>query len=135
MSIFSDVNYKELLEKLDLEDKILHNLLDKHFRESNSRSENIELCNMGSFLISLDLKAEIIKESWQPQQIFKLIQQAGEIEEKEMYRTFNMGIGMTLVIDKDDKDQILSELEELGEDACLIGEIKAGIEGSSLEIK
>ena len=82
-----------------------------------------------------DLKAEIIKESWQPQQIFELIQQAGEIEEREMYRTFNMGIGMTLVVDKNDKDQILNELEKMGEEACLIGEIKAGAGDTSLEIK
>jgi len=81
------------------------------------------------------LKAEIKKDSWQPQIIFKLIQQAGEIAEKEMYRTFNMGIGMTLVIDKADKDKILKELAEMGEEACLIGEIKAGAADTSLEIK
>lgn len=81
------------------------------------------------------LKAEIKKVSWQPQKIFKLIQQAGEIEEREMYRTFNMGIGMTLVIDKNDKEKILKELTEMGEEAYLIGEIKAGAQDTSLEIK
>ena len=82
-----------------------------------------------------DLRAEIQKNSWQPQQIFKLIQEAGEIAEKEMYRTFNMGIGMTLVINKEDKDKILGELKKMGEEACLIGEIKAGAGDPSLEIK
>ena len=81
------------------------------------------------------LKAEIKKKSWQPQQIFKLIQQAGEVEEREMYRTFNMGIGMTLVIDKDDKEKTLKKIDEMGEEACLIGEIKAGAGDTSLEIK
>lgn len=81
------------------------------------------------------LTAEIKKESWQPQQIFKLIQEAGEIADEEMYRTFNMGIGMTLVIDKNDKEQVLSKLEEMGEKACLIGKIKAGAGDMSLEIK
>ena len=80
------------------------------------------------------LKAEIQKNSWQPQKIFELIQEAGEIAEPEMYRTFNMGIGMTLVINKEDKSQILSELKEMGEEACLIGEIKAGTGDASLEI-
>ncbi|MFW5809275.1 MAG: phosphoribosylformylglycinamidine cyclo-ligase [Halanaerobium sp.] len=81
------------------------------------------------------LKAKIDKNSWEPQRIFKLIQEAGEIAEKEMYRTFNMGIGMTLVIDKDDQEQIFGELEKMGEEACLIGEIKAGVGDPSLEIK
>ena len=81
------------------------------------------------------LRAEIQKDSWQPQKIFELIQEAGEIAEREMYRTFNMGIGMTLVINKEDKEKILGELEEMGEEACLIGEIKAGAEDPSLEIK
>ncbi|RCW50764.1 MULTISPECIES: phosphoribosylformylglycinamidine cyclo-ligase [unclassified Halanaerobium] len=80
------------------------------------------------------LKAEIKKRSWQPPKIFKLIQQAGEIEEKEMYRTFNMGIGMCLVIKSEGKDCILDQLEEMGEEACLIGEIKAGAGDPSLEI-
>lgn len=86
-------------------------------------------------ILPADLKAEIKKESWQPQKIFKLIQEAGEIAEREMYRTFNMGIGMTLVINKEDKEKILAELEEMGGEACLIGEIKAGAGDSSLEIK
>jgi len=81
------------------------------------------------------LKAEINKESWQPQQIFKLIQDAGEIAEREMYRTFNMGIGMCLIINKEDKTKILQELELMGEKACLIGKIKAGAGDTSLEIK
>jgi phosphoribosylformylglycinamidine cyclo-ligase len=81
------------------------------------------------------LKAEIKKDSWQPQNIFELIQEAGEIAEEEMYRTFNMGIGMCLVINKDDKTQILKELDLMGEKACLIGKIKAGAQATSLEIK
>ena len=81
------------------------------------------------------LKAKIDKKSWQRQQIFKLIQKTGKIEEKEMYRTFNMGIGMCLVIDKENKDDILNKLDEMGEEARLIGEIKAGAKDSSLEIR
>jgi len=86
-------------------------------------------------IIPEGLKAEIKKRSWQPSKIFKLIQQAGEIEEREMYRTFNMGIGMCLVIRSEDKDCILDQLEEMGEEACLIGKIKEGSKDTSLEIK
>lgn len=81
------------------------------------------------------LKAEIKKDSWQPQPIFKLIQKLGEIEEQEMYRTFNMGIGMTLIIKQEDQAQILNELERMGEEAYLIGEIKEAEGENSLEIK
>ncbi|MFN3550899.1 MAG: phosphoribosylformylglycinamidine cyclo-ligase [Endomicrobiia bacterium] len=47
-----------------------------------------------------NLKAQIDKNSWQPQQIFKIIQQKANIPDKEMYRTFNMGIGMVIIVDK-----------------------------------
>lgn len=86
-------------------------------------------------ILPAGLKAEIKKDSWQPQQIFRLIQEAGEIAEREMYRTFNMGIGMILVINKEDKEEILDELEKMGEEACLIGEINSGAGDHSLEIK
>lgn len=86
-------------------------------------------------ILAPDLKAEIKKASWQPQAIFKLIQEAGEITEKEMYRTFNMGIGMTLVIAKEDKDKVLAELEKMGEQACLIGEISKAAGEQPLQLK
>lgn len=81
------------------------------------------------------LRVEIKKDSWQPQPIFKLIQQAGEVKEQEMYRTFNMGIGMTLVIAENEKEKILNQLKKMGEDACVIGQIKAGVGKQSLELK
>lgn len=80
------------------------------------------------------LKAEIKKDSWQPQKIFKLIQAAGEIAEKEMYRTFNMGIGMSLIIDQKDRNQVFDKLKKLGEEAVLLGKIKAGAAASFVEI-
>ncbi|MGM0547878.1 MAG: phosphoribosylformylglycinamidine cyclo-ligase [Bacillota bacterium] len=81
------------------------------------------------------LKAEISKNSWQPQKIFSLIKKAGEITEKEMYRTFNMGIGMSLVIAKEDRDKVLAELEKMGEQACLIGEISKAAGEQPLQLK
>ncbi|MFW6295123.1 MAG: AIR synthase-related protein, partial [Halanaerobium sp.] len=65
--------------------------------------------------------------------IFELIQKAGEIEEREMYRTFNMGIGMVLVIKENEKSEILSELERFGEKAQIIGKVERA-EKKSLEI-
>jgi len=63
-------------------------------------------------------------ESWQMPAIFPLLQKGGNVEQDEMYRTFNMGIGMVLAVDKGDVDDILSRLQGLGEQAWLIGEVK-----------
>jgi phosphoribosylformylglycinamidine cyclo-ligase len=57
--------------------------------------------------------------------IFSTLQKAGNVEQSEMYRTFNMGIGMVLAVTKSDVDDILSRLNGLGEQAWLLGEVKA----------
>lgn len=86
-------------------------------------------------ILPTGLKAEISKDSWEPPQIFSLIKKAGEITEKEMYRTFNMGIGMVLVIKKSEKQKILKELAEMGEQSWLIGEIKPRAQAPVIELK
>ncbi len=63
--------------------------------------------------------------SWTMPPIFSILQEAGDVEQTEMYRTFNMGIGMVLAVTKNDVDDILSRLSGLGEQAWLIGEVKA----------
>lgn len=65
-------------------------------------------------------EALIFKESWQPYKIFKIIQQRANIEDKEMYRTFNMGIGMVLIVEKKVADNIT---KLFCGDAILIGKI------------
>lgn len=78
------------------------------------------------------LKAVIKKDSWQIPEIFKIIQEAGSIAEKEMFRTFNMGIGYILVVDSHEEAAIINLLEELNEDYYLIGEVVES-KDSSLE--
>lgn len=63
--------------------------------------------------------------SWAMPSIFTTLQEAGNVEQAEMYRTFNMGIGMVLAVAVADVDDILSRLNGLGEQAWLIGEVKA----------
>ena len=55
--------------------------------------------------------------------IFKLIQSVGNISEHDMYNTFNMGVGMSVVVAKEDVDTALATLKEYGEDAYVVGEI------------
>ncbi|MDD6980200.1 MAG: phosphoribosylformylglycinamidine cyclo-ligase [Clostridia bacterium] len=57
--------------------------------------------------------------------IFRLLQETGNIDERDMYNTFNMGVGMSVVVAKEDADTALATLREMGEDPYLIGEIVA----------
>ena len=61
-------------------------------------------------------------------EIFNLLAKWGNINIKEMYSTFNMGIGMVLIVSKDEVDEISSQLKEQGEEFVLLGEIKKGKE-------
>jgi phosphoribosylformylglycinamidine cyclo-ligase len=61
-------------------------------------------------------------------EIFNLLQQWGNINTREMYSTFNMGIGMVLILDKEELDDISKALKEQGEDFVLLGKIEKGKE-------
>jgi phosphoribosylformylglycinamidine cyclo-ligase len=54
------------------------------------------------------------------------MQEKRNIDEKEMYRTFNMGIGLVMVVNDADKEKIIKKLETLGEKAYLIGKVIDG---------
>jgi len=71
-------------------------------------------------------KAVINKNSWEILPVFKWIQKEGNISEEEMFKTFNMGIGLILVVDKNDAEKVLQILNSIGENATKIGEIKKG---------
>lgn len=68
-------------------------------------------------------QAVIEKASWPKPVIFELLREGGEIEETEMYRTFNYGIGMALVVPAKEADDVMVRLSGLKEQAFLIGEI------------
>ncbi|MBQ6550853.1 MAG: phosphoribosylformylglycinamidine cyclo-ligase [Lachnospiraceae bacterium] len=58
--------------------------------------------------------------------IFKLLQEAGNISEHDMYNTYNMGVGMTVVVRAEDSDRALEILKKNGEDAYVLGTITEG---------
>jgi phosphoribosylformylglycinamidine cyclo-ligase len=68
-------------------------------------------------------KAVVRKDSWQIPEIFKLIQRGGNIDETEMFRTFNCGIGMVIIVPEREADDILIRLSGLNETAFHIGEV------------
>ncbi len=67
--------------------------------------------------------AEIDKKSIKVLPIFDLIAKAGNIPERDMYNTFNMGVGMSIVVAKNDAEKALEILKSDGEDAYIIGKI------------
>lgn len=69
-----------------------------------------------------DIEIIIRKESWRVPKIFRFIQNKGNVEEKEMYHTFNMGIGMVLIVDAQFRDQIISKLKNYKLRSWVIGE-------------
>ena len=80
-------------------------------------------------------QAVIEKASWPKPVIFELLREGGEIEEAEMYRTFNYGIGMALVVPAKEADDVMVRLSGLKEQAFLIGEIaKCGAEDEGVAL-
>ncbi len=72
--------------------------------------------------------AKIDKNAVKILPIFKLIQEKGGISERDMFNTFNMGIGMSVVVSANDAQTALDILNKNGEDAYVIGEIEKGTE-------
>ena len=73
-----------------------------------------------------EVSARVNKDSYPVLPIFKLLQKTGGIEEKMMYNTYNMGLGMVLALDPQDVDTAIKALEEAGEKAYVVGEIIEG---------
>jgi len=63
-------------------------------------------------------------DAWVRPPIFDFIQEQGNIADEEMYRTFNMGVGMVLIVKEDLVEETLERLNGMNESACLIGEIR-----------
>ena len=75
------------------------------------------------------LKAVIKKGSWEVLPIFNLMQKKADIPERDMYNTFNMGIGMIVAVDADKAENAVKCLEDAGEKAYIIGELVDGEKG------
>lgn len=77
------------------------------------------------------LGAVIIKGSWPVHPVFDFIRRSGNVPDKDMKKTFNMGIGYIMVVDEKKKGRTIEILKEKGFSSYLIGTIKKGAEGVS----
>ncbi len=71
-------------------------------------------------------QAVVDTDSWQLPDVFQWLQENGNVEINEMYRTFNCGVGMVLIVDADEADAIVSMLVKNGDNAWQLGQIEAG---------
>ncbi len=74
------------------------------------------------------LTARIDRAAIRTPAIFELLQRTGNIPERDMFNTYNMGVGMSLIVSRDTADAALAALRAAGEDAYFIGEIVTGQE-------
>ena len=75
------------------------------------------------------LSAKIERNAVQVLPIFDLIKRSGDIPERDMFNTFNMGVGMMVSVDKNDADKAVEVLKAAGEDAYILGELVESEEG------
>jgi phosphoribosylformylglycinamidine cyclo-ligase len=108
-----------LLEKVDV--KGISHITGGGFYENIPRSIPDGLC------------ARIDKAAVKVLPIFDLIAQFGNVPERDMFNTYNMGVGMSVVVPADQVDTALEVLRAHGEDAYVIGKIEAGEEKVILE--
>jgi phosphoribosylformylglycinamidine cyclo-ligase len=73
-----------------------------------------------------NVNARLNKNSWLVPKIFRLIQNKGNIEDREMYHTFNMGMGMVLVVEPNSARAVISRLAEFKLKSWIIGEVVKG---------
>lgn len=73
--------------------------------------------------------AVVKKDSYEVPAIFKLMQKKGNLEEKMMYNTYNMGLGMVLALDPADVEKAVKAIEAAGDTAYVVGSVEAGEKG------
>jgi phosphoribosylformylglycinamidine cyclo-ligase len=79
------------------------------------------------------LEAVIEERAWPRPPVFDWLERTGRIERDEMHRTFNCGLGMTLTVAAGDADRALAILRRCGEQASVVGEVRAGTRGVVIE--
>ncbi|MCK9430798.1 MAG: phosphoribosylformylglycinamidine cyclo-ligase, partial [Candidatus Omnitrophica bacterium] len=79
-----------------------------------------------SRILPKNIDARIDKNSWSVPEIFRLIQNKGNVEDREMYHTLNMGIGMVLIVEKKASPMIIKKLAELKLKSWIIGQAVKG---------
>ena len=78
-------------------------------------------------ILPADCSVTVDRRTWTTPAIFNLIQELGNVPDPEMFRTFNMGIGMVLIVPAEEATLIVHRLNDSGEHAYIIGEVHRGV--------
>ena len=103
--------------------KVLNDILEEPWLKALSHITGGGLIENIHRVLEKDQDINIDWNSWEWPNIFKLIQNEGNIEFNDMIRPFNLGIGMVLIINKDSLDKLENHLNKLNEKYYLIGEV------------
>lgn len=109
--------------------KAIMNLLDKVNVKSISHITGGGFYENIPRSLPKNLTAKIERNAVQVLPIFDLIARTGNIPERDMFNTFNMGVGMVVCVDKNDADKAVSAINESGEEAYILGELVESEEG------
>jgi phosphoribosylformylglycinamidine cyclo-ligase len=85
-------------------------------------------------VLSRGLNAEIDTASWRWPGVFSWLADQGQVATAEMYRTFNCGVGMVVVVSSDQVEPAIAALEAAGEKAWLMGRVTASQAGAAPEV-
>ena len=77
-------------------------------------------------MLPSNVNVDIDYGSWPILPIFNLLQEKGNVSNRDMFTTFNMGIGLVLVVNEADAAEALQQLKSSGEEAYIIGRVTEG---------
>ncbi|MDY6843999.1 MAG: phosphoribosylformylglycinamidine cyclo-ligase [Thermodesulfobacteriota bacterium] len=121
---------EELLRPTKIYTKIIHNLIRDFHLSGIAHITGGGLIENIPRILPKGCKATLDKSSWEIPHVFHIIREHGHIDETEMLKTFNCGIGMVLIVPKSECEDILHRIEGLKEKAYVIGKIqKKKVEG------
>ncbi len=106
--------------------KAIHDLLTKFDIHAMAHITGGGLLENITRVLTEGAQAIINQDSWQLPDVFQWLQENGNVELNEMYRTFNCGVGMVLITSADEADAIISALNQNNETAWSLGVIEAG---------
>ncbi len=117
----------ELLKPTEVYVPVVLPLLEKFEIKGMSHITGGGLPGNLSRILPSSLGIELEPENWELPYIFKYIQKEGNVDWKEMYRVFNMGIGFALVVSRDDASEVQNQLQKNNTRAWVIGEVITGL--------
>ncbi len=115
--------YRELLKPTRIYVKTVLDIVGKYEVKAIAHVTGGGLTDNIPRVMPKHTKAIIDLSLWKMPRIMKLIKELGNVDQDEMLRTFNCGIGMVLVVPASEKNKVLNRLGKLDQKACIIGEV------------